>query len=127
MARLRPGLPLEERIRMRTGIAERLIRRALEQSSVTDRSAECREAMQLTGRQLADPEAAARAHKSCTAEEPDGQGCLCECHDVVLKPVQGISLAHAAVLTGSEEIFSGRDDLRDLPVVQGRFEGDLFG
>lgn len=104
MERLKPGMALVNRQRLRTEIAERLIRQALERSSATGRSDECRQAMQLTGKQLADPEAAARAHKSCAEEEPGGKGCLCECHDLVLPPGT-VVVAPSAVLSGSEEVF----------------------
>lgn len=103
-ARMRQGLALEDRMRLRTETAERLIRQALERSTASHRSPECRAAMQLTGRQLADPEASARAHKSCTAEEPGGKGCLCECHDLVLAPAVAQAVP-SGIVSFTEKVF----------------------
>lgn len=79
MTRMRRGLSLQQRQRMREEAGLRLMRRALARASAYCRSAECRQAMVAAS--VGDSVLAAELHKSCKAEDPDGRGCLCECHD----------------------------------------------
>jgi hypothetical protein len=105
---MRQGMSLESRMRLRTDIATSLMRKALERSSAMYRSPQCREAVQLASRQLPDPEGAARRHKECLWETENGRGCLCECHDVVLKPVsvEHSSGSASGIVSGHvEELF----------------------
>jgi hypothetical protein len=76
--RLRRGLTVLERDKLRAEILERQMRLAVTRAAEYGLTGMCREAMRLA-------EAGERSgalHRSCGAEEPGGLGCLCPCHDV---------------------------------------------
>jgi hypothetical protein len=74
--RLRQGLPVLERDKMRAEIARKQLQLAQHRAAEYGLSITCREALEAAG------DLARKLHGKCRGEDPGGTGCLCGCHDV---------------------------------------------
>ena len=91
--RLRRGLTLHDRQKLRGMVYRREAARAARRASQWGLSAECISGL---GESLhGDPAKAAALHASCTAEEIGGKGCLCPHHDVIPEGVVSKTIEQA--------------------------------
>ena len=80
MKKLKRGMLLLDRQRLREKVMERQLKLAVERATGYGLSQTCRRAMAMGLAGCTDR--AAVLHAECQAEEPGGTGCLCLCHDV---------------------------------------------
>lgn len=78
MKRLRRGMTVLDRQKLREEVIRAELQRAYERAARYGLSMRCARAMLMTG---GDPELVRAEHGRCRGEEPGGAGCLCQCHD----------------------------------------------